>query len=109
VAAILHQELDRAGQTHIILIACLGDLVVFGWIRFARNAREAGVPGFRRPDDPDWRATLAPASSLVRIERRLQPLGYRAGSLAAITPQEPANVFTEFYWHEPHGLMRLAL
>jgi len=69
---------------------------------------DPGVPGFCRPDDPDWRATVAPASSPVRIERRLQPLGYRAGSLAAIIPQVQANVVRDLYWHETHGLMRLA-
>src|ERR1022692_2398328 len=59
------------------LVACLGDLVVFRRIRFPGDAREAGVPGFRRADDPDRLAAIAPLSGLVRLKRRSEPRGYR--------------------------------
>ena len=58
------------------LVACLGDLVVFRRIRFPCDAREAGVPGFRRADDPDRLAAIAPLSGLVRLKRFSKPRAY---------------------------------
>ena len=90
------------------LIACLGNLIVFRWVPFARNAREAGVPGYGRADDPDWRATMTPDTSHVRLKRRLHPLGYVVRGLPTIAREVQANIVAQFYWHETHGLMRLA-
>src|ERR1039457_1128629 len=70
------------------LVACLGDLVVFRRIRFPGDAREAGVPGFRRADDPDRLAAIAPLSGLVRLKRRSEPRGYRFRVFAPITLRE---------------------
>src|ERR1035437_4617814 len=83
-----------------VLIACLGDLIVLGWIRFAGNAREAGVASFRRTDHPDRRPTTASGAGLVGRERRLEPRSYLFRGLNTVVLQVYANIFAESDRHE---------
>src|SRR4051812_24660331 len=86
-----------------MLIPCLGDLVVLGCIRLARNAGTAHVPRFRRADHSDRRAAMAADALFVVGERSSEPRGYRGCDLAAIALQEFANVFVESNWRKAHG------
>ena len=75
-------------------------------VRFAGNAREAGVPRFRRANESDSVAATAMASGVVLIEPLLQPRGYFDRSLSAIILQVHKNIVRQRHRHETPGFVR---